>query len=225
MATLLAFSVFWPGHNYPALIVGLLMGAYWARVLKLVRRTRRMAGHGANFVPPEPLGRALRLLWMPIVGLWIILPLLAFFVGRGPGVLAPLFVSPALACLAAAIAVGAFAATLVCWKRMGKSWRMGIDPGDKTQLVCSGPYAYVRHPIYALSSLLMLMTMLVLPSPLMLGVGVIHLLLLQWEARREEQYLVQLHGEDYRIYRSRTGRFVPRSLSPYAPLQSVTHHA
>ena len=129
----------------------------------------------------------------------------------------PLFLSRALAWPAALVAVGAFAATLVCWKRMGKSWRMGIDPADKTQLVCSGPYAYVRHPIYALSSLIMLMTMIVLPSPLMLAVGVIHLRLLQWEAGREERYLLGVHGEEYRLYRTHTGRFLPRSLSGYAP--------
>jgi protein-S-isoprenylcysteine O-methyltransferase Ste14 len=61
------------------------------------------------------------------------------------------------------------------------------------------------------------MTMLVLPTLLMLGVGVIHLLLLQWEAGREERYLLALHGEDYRVYRSRTGRFLPRSWSAYSP--------
>ena len=67
-------------------------------------------------------------------------------------------------------------------KKIGNRLAMGIDPADKTQLICTGPYAYVRHPIYALSSLLMLMTMVIWPSPVMLAVGVVHLLLLQWEA-------------------------------------------
>jgi len=221
MPTVLAFPQAFQNSNWPALIVGLLVAAYWARVVRMVRRTRKAAGHGANFVPPEPLGRALRVLWMPVVGLWVLLPLLAFFVPMVPrGVefaLGRVFYVPLLAWGAALVAIAAFAATLVCWKKMGKSWRMGIDPDDKTQLVCSGPYAYVRHPIYALSSLLMLMTMVVVPSPLMLAVGFIHLALLQWEAGREERYLIQLHGEDYRTYRSHTGRFLPRSLSGYTP--------
>ena len=110
----------------------------------------------------------------------------------------------------AAGGLAAFVATLVCWAKMGNAWRMGIDPNDKTQLVCTGPYAYIRHPIYALSSLLMLMTMLILPSPAMLMIGVVHLLLLQWEARREEEHLLASHGEEYRVYRARTGRFLPR---------------
>lgn len=112
--------------------------------------------------------------------------------------------------IAVVIAVAALGATFVCWKRMGTSWRMGIDPNDRTQLISSGPYAYVRHPIYGLSTLLMLMTMLVIPSPLMIAAGVIHIILLQWEARREEIYLSKAHGEEYTRYMEQTGRFFPR---------------
>ena len=99
---------------------------------------------------------------------------------------------------------------------MGTSWRMGIDPNDKTQLIFSGPYAFVRHPIYGLSSLIMIATLAAVPSPLMILAGVVHLALLQWEARREEHYLIQLHGDEYRNYRQRTGRFFPRSFRAYA---------
>ncbi len=98
---------------------------------------------------------------------------------------------------------------------MGKSWRMGIDPNEKTPLVVSGPYAYVRHPIYALSSVLMLATMLAIPSPLMIAVGITHLLLLQWEARREEQHLIRVHGQLYQNYFDSVGRFVPIHLHAY----------
>jgi protein-S-isoprenylcysteine O-methyltransferase Ste14 len=99
---------------------------------------------------------------------------------------------------------------------MGKSWRMGIDPDEKTVLIFTGPYAYVRHPIYALSSLLMIATVMVLPTPVMIGVAVVHLLLLQWESRREEQNLSRIHGPQYDQYRARTGRFVPVSVHPYS---------
>ena len=200
-------------HNPPALIIGCLMAVYWARVLRLAWKEKRRTGQAANLLPPEPLGRALRLIWFPVIFLWIILPLLAGFAARPFrhwGAFVPLYDQPLVAYVALAVAIAAFVATLVCWKKMGRSWRMGINPDDKTQLVISGPYAYLRHPIYALSSLLMLCTMAILPSPVMLVVGVMHIGLLQWEARREEQYLTRLHGPSYADYAARTGRFVPR---------------
>ena len=196
-------------QNLPALIVGSIMAFYWARVLRLAWKEKRRTGQAANLLPPEPLGRALRIIWFPTIALWIILPLLAGSLGR-TWIFRPLYVSAIIAWSALTVAVAAFTATLVCWKKMGKSWRMGINPNDKTQLIISGPYAYLRHPIYALSSLLMLCTMAILPSPAMLTVGVIHLILLQWEARREEKYLTALHGPTYGDYAAKTGRFVPR---------------
>jgi protein-S-isoprenylcysteine O-methyltransferase Ste14 len=196
-------------HNLPAFIIGCIMAFYWARVLRLAWKEKRRTGQAANLLPPEPLGRALRLIWFPAIFLWIILPV-SVGILQLPWVFQPLYTSAVLAWSALSVAIGAFIATLICWKKMGKSWRMGINPDDKTQLVISGPYAYLRHPIYALSSLLMICTMLILPSPAMLVVGFIHLFLLQWEARREEKYLTALHGPTYADYAAKTGRFVPR---------------
>ena len=99
---------------------------------------------------------------------------------------------------------------------MGSSWRMGIDPNDRTQLIFNGPFAFVRHPIYGLSSLLMIATLLAMPSVAMLAVAGIHIALLQWEARREERHLVTLHGEEYQRYARHTGRFFPRSFRAYS---------
>jgi protein-S-isoprenylcysteine O-methyltransferase Ste14 len=202
-------------NRWAGLLIGLLVGAYWARVVKLVFKTRRLTGKAANFLPPEPLGRALRIVWYPTVVAWMIVPLLVALVPRPPRSLQPLIRQPIVTCIALAVAVAALWATLVCWRRMGKSWRMGIDPAERTQLIISGPYAYVRHPIYSLSSVLMVASVLAVPTPAMLVVGLIHLLFLQWEARREEQYLVQTHGDAYGDYLRHVGRFMPRSLSPY----------
>lgn len=196
--------------SWPALCIGLLVGAYWARVVRLVLKAKHTTGRGANFVPPEPLGRALRVLWYPTVALWIAHPLQAALVPLDFGPLRKIWHAPTLEWIAVATAIGAFLATLVCWKRMGKSWRMGIDPGERTALVFTGPFAYVRHPIYALSTLLMLSSFAAYPSPLMLVVALIHISFLQWEARREERHLLEVHGEPYARYLNSVGRFVPR---------------
>lgn len=196
--------------HLPSLLIGLLMAAYWMRVIHLVRKARRRGGHGANLIPNETTGRYLRLIWFPVVALWIVLPILHGLTTPQPFPLQPFYDSPALAWIAAIIALAAFIATLVCWKKMGKSWRMGIDPNDKTELIITGPYACLRHPIYALSSVLMLSALAAYPCPIMALAAVLHLLLLQWEARREEKYLLSVHGSAYQEYMQRTGRFMPR---------------
>ena len=196
--------------HWHALILGLILAAYWSRVIRMVLKQRGKTGRDANFVPPEPLGRAIRILWYPVVVAWVAHPFMNAYKDRVPGPLAPLVQQDVVAVIGLVLAVAALAASWICWKRMGKSWRMGIDPNESTQLIVAGPYAYVRHPIYALSSLLMIASVLVLPSPLMLVLAVIHLTFLQWEARREERYLLATHGDAYAAYRARVGRFLPR---------------
>lgn len=199
------------------LATGLVMSFYWARVLKLVRKTRKKTGASAQLVPREPLGRALRIVWYPTVAVWVAHPWInvAWPTLLGgtelPAVLTPVVNTPLLWGPALAVLFAALWGTLVCWRRMGKSWRMGINPGEKTELVVSGPYAYVAHPIYALQQVLAVASLAVLPSPVMMAVAVIEVAFLNWEASREEIYLKQVHGEAYAGYRARVGRFIPRS--------------
>lgn len=208
-------------YIYCSLVLGLIVGFYWARVLKLVRKTRKKTGQSAQFVPSEPLGRALRILWYPTVALWVLHPWLtvaAYFIDlRLPALFTPLWTSPLTLYPATAIALLALWGTLICWRKMGTSWRMGINPGEKTELIVSGPYAYVAHPIYALQQLLALASAAILATPLILIVAAIELLFLQWEARREEQHLISVHGEIYANYNRSVGRFIPRSTKPFIP--------
>jgi protein-S-isoprenylcysteine O-methyltransferase Ste14 len=203
----------------PALIIAVILTAYWGRVVRLIYKTRKQAGHAANFAPPEPIGRLLRCLWVPVVLFWIAHPYLAAAtpIQRLPWTMRPIYLSIPVSWCAAAIAGLAMTGTLVCWKRMGNSWRMGIDPAEKTRLIVTGPYAYVRHPIYALSSALMLATVLAVASPIMILIGATHLLLLQWEARREEKHLLAHHGQAYLTYCQNVPRFLPRLVPPRSP--------
>lgn len=207
-------------RNWPALAIGVIIAAYWWRVLRMAYKMRRRTGRAANFVPTEPLGKLLRLIWQPVVWLWIAHPLASAFLAQPPAALRLLYLSLPVRWAAVIVAILAFVLTRLCWKRMGKSWRMGIDPAERTSLVITGPYAYVRHPIYALSSLLMIATVIALPTPLMIAVAIPHLLLLQWEARREERHLCRVHGQPYERYRMDVGRFIPRSLHRYDAAKS-----
>ena len=178
--------------NVPALAIGAIVAAYWGRVLRLSRKMRRKTGRAGNLIPAEPLGRALRVVWAPAVLVWVTHPFITGFSRRLPQLLQPVWSAGVVGSWAAvAVAAGCFAATLACWKRMGRSWRMGIDPAETTPLVATGPYAYVRHPIYSLSQLMMLATLAVVPTAMMIAAAIVHVALLQWESLREERHLLR----------------------------------
>ncbi len=194
----------------PSLLLGLTVAAYWYRVLRMAYKARRLTGRAAHFLPPELLGRLLRAVWIPVVVIWVASPFLDAALTAPPRPVRPLWRSAPLSWCATAVAAACFAATRVCWRRMGKAWRMGIDPSESTSLVANGPFAYVRHPIYALSAVMMLATVVAVPTPAMIGAGAAHVALLVWESRREERYLLRVHGNAYRSYRARVGAFLPR---------------
>jgi protein-S-isoprenylcysteine O-methyltransferase Ste14 len=93
---------------------------------------------------------------------------------------------------------------------MGKSWRIGINSGEKLDLVSTGPYRFVRHPIYALRMVIDVCLFVMAPVPLVLMAAGGDFLLLQLEARREERYMESQHGTVYANYKNSVGRFVPR---------------
>lgn len=202
----------------PLLVIAGVVAAYWYRVVRMARKQRRKTGKAANLIPPEPLGRLLRILWFPVIVTWIAHPAVnGLLKDAPPASLRPLY-EPRLAGWACmAVVVGGFVVTRWCWSRMGKSWRMGIDPGEKTELVFDGLFGYVRHPIYALSAMMMAATMVALPTFLMWVAGTVHIGLLLWESAREERHLVAAHGAAYEEYRRRVGRILPRSVRAYAP--------
>lgn len=202
-------------YSIPLLLIGGTIAFYWQQVLRMASKQRKRTGKAANLIPPEPLGRLLRILWTPIVVIWIAHPVAAAFWADPPAVARPLFAVWWITWLSAGIVMAGMAITRSCWKRMGRNWRMGIDPSEKTSLVFDGLFAYVRHPIYALSAGMMSATMVALPTPLMLTAGLLHIVLLVWESAREERHLLAVHGRDYQMYRQRVGRLIPWSVRPY----------
>jgi protein-S-isoprenylcysteine O-methyltransferase Ste14 len=148
--------------------------------------------------------------WIPVVVVWVAHPFFTAVARWAPLPLRPVYESAWVAWPAAVCAGVCLWASRVCWKTMGKNWRMGIDPGEQNALVVAGPFAYVRHPIYALSQGMMVVTVVAIPSPVMIAAGVVHVLLLQWEARREEGHLKGVHGSKYDEYCAGVGRFIPR---------------
>ena len=200
-------------RDYPLLVVALTISAYWLRVGAMVVRARRKQHHDVGVIPERSAERALWLILVPVIACWCALPWLGLTHVRGTFAV-PAFArdTPAYAAvrwLAAAAAVLCLVLTIQCWRRMGRDWRMDISDRN-TSLITDGLFARVRHPIYAFSIALMIATAIVLPSVPMLVVALAHVVLMNVKARSEEAHLARMHGDAYRRYVERTGRFVPR---------------
>lgn len=200
----------------PALILGCTVLFYWCCVGGMVVRVRRDAKRiGRVLIPAQRAERLMWVVWVPVVLAWIALPLLASMTaGAGNGLIG----LPAIAVtqemrivrsVAAALAVICLLASIWCWRHMGRHWRMGVDPSQTGKLFTDGPFACVRHPIYALSIALMMFSTIVVPSPVLIFIGVTHITLMHVKARNEERFLLDKYGAQYQEYCRSTGRFIP----------------
>ncbi len=81
-------------------------------------------------------------------------------------------------------------------------------------VITTGPYAYVRHPMY-LCFLLLGTGIFLLTANWFLGGGFLLVILLVMIVRTpiEERALLNAYGQEYADYTKRTGRFFPRVIS------------
>jgi protein-S-isoprenylcysteine O-methyltransferase Ste14 len=137
------------------------------------------------------------LLFWPATWLWIAL-------GYAPLSEPPLRAF-GLALVAAGAALSASSVFL-----MGRAWRIGIDPENRTDLADRGPYRWIRHPIYGGWLVMLVGQILVVPHPVVDAVALLTTAGVVFEAVREERHLHRTFGERYARYAASTGRFAPR---------------
>ena len=94
------------------------------------------------------------------------------------------------------------------WARvtLGRSWGMPMTLHDNPELVTSGPYRLVRHPIYTALSLMLIGTSLVYPVAIL--PCLITIVYCTYAARREERDLEQRFPA-YAEYKQRSKFIVP----------------
>lgn len=194
-------------------IIAATVVAYWLGIGTMIVRVRRHTRSGVGVVPEQRMERVMWLLWLPLAAAWIALSFLALSREGPPFGLpdfarAPWYGVARLAAAAAAIA--ALAATIKCWSRMGKDWRMAVTAEPDQPLITDGLFGRIRHPIYAFSILLVLCTVVVVPTAPMAACGAGLVALWVVKALNEERHMLRQHGDAYATYLARTGRFLPR---------------
>jgi len=91
---------------------------------------------------------------------------------------------------------------------MGRNWRMCVDDRP-TSLVTDGPFGFVRNPIYAGTILLNVGMAVLTQTPWAVMIAYAGAWFVAVQARLEETHLESLHGDAYRAYAARVGRFFP----------------
>jgi protein-S-isoprenylcysteine O-methyltransferase Ste14 len=141
----------------------------------------------------------------PLGGLLSGLLLVAAFLARDHLGLPPIMENAVLRNRLAGLA-GVLALSLFAWSHAA------LPPSARGQRLCTtGPYRYVRHPLYAgLLYLVSLGLALFLNNCVFLLWAVLLHPLWHQVIRYEERLMVDLFGDEYREYQKRTGRFFPR---------------
>ena len=110
------------------------------------------------------------------------------------------------------VGLGGVTVLLFSWvhRALGANWSMPAEIKERQTLITSGPYRWVRHPMYttifvwAIAFLLMSANWLV--GGTWFGLGLVASALVHVE----ESTLIDTCGETYRAYMRRTGRLLPR---------------
>ena len=90
----------------------------------------------------------------------------------------------------------------------------GITPTSATrkqhQLVTSGPYRWVRHPLYTVGSSMFIALGMMADNWFIITLGVLAFLAMASRTPKEEANLIEKFGDEYREYIKRTGRYFPK---------------
>jgi protein-S-isoprenylcysteine O-methyltransferase Ste14 len=89
-----------------------------------------------------------------------------------------------------------------------------ITPTSATRkqhsLVTSGPYHWVRHPLYTVGSFMFISFGMMADNWFIAVLGILTFILMAIRTPKEEANLIEKFGDEYREYMKRTGRFLPK---------------
>ena len=159
---------------------------------------------------------ASRRLWRGGIGLRLVLILLIAAVVRTPSLREFLAEtqrsashSDILGATGVALCVLGFGLAISARWYLGRNWGMPMSRKEQPELVTSGPYAYLRHPIYTgliLATLGSAIGVNIFWAVMLVPVGAYFI----YSARREEAVMLQQFPDQYAAYMRRTGMLAPR---------------
>ncbi len=142
---------------------------------------------------------------IPLSGLTFLSVLLLLRLFRGGGLAVH---GPVLGVIGAVVFASGIALAIWARVQLGRNWGMPMTQKAEPELVTSGPYRFVRHPIYSGLILGVLGTALVTN---LIGLIIVAILgaYFYYSASVEERNLIETFPTAYPAYRTRTKMLIP----------------
>jgi protein-S-isoprenylcysteine O-methyltransferase Ste14 len=191
-------------------ITAVVLSAMWistALVLRIVIQVRRTGDTGLRAATGPRFSVAW---WTSVTFVVAVVTVVTAPVLLAAGTVDALTDSVGLRLAGVGLAVIGIAGNFAAQLRMGASWRIGVDRGERTALVTSGAFGWARNPIF--TAMIATAVGVTATAPTALGAAGCGLLVAAIEAQVrlvEEPHLRAAHGAAYRAYTRSVGRFVP----------------
>ncbi len=118
--------------------------------------------------------------------------------------------SPAIGMIGLAATVAGIAFAIWARWHLGENWSATVTLKEGHELIRTGPYRRIRHPIYTGMLLAFVGTALALGEyRALISVGIV-LFAFYIKAKKEERFLTQEFGEKFREHARYTGMFFPK---------------
>ena len=92
--------------------------------------------------------------------------------------------------------------------QMSKSWRIGIDYDEKTELISHGLFKYSRNPVFLGMLISYTGIFLITPNILSFSILTVSYVAIQIQVRLEEEYLESVQGNLYLNYKNSVRRWL-----------------
>ncbi|HZS01434.1 MAG TPA: isoprenylcysteine carboxylmethyltransferase family protein [Chloroflexota bacterium] len=160
-----------------------------------------VAGLGAKRDTHPHLGQSFGLLFAMIAAFALPhVPILSF-VNFAP-------VNPALSIVGLILCVAGMAVLVSARQHLGRNWSQTVSAKEGHELVTSGPYRYVRHPMYAGGLLACLGSAIVCGGPFVFLLAFLTPIFL-WRVGAEDHLMEQQFPDAYPAYEQRTRALIP----------------
>jgi len=144
-----------------------------------------------------------------IFGLWFAIALYAFFPEQYKYILPFWYMeNEVVQHVGGALVVVSFIWVIIAQNQMAKSWRIGINYNEKTELCTNGVFKVSRNPVFLGILISNIGTFLIIPNAITFTVLVLTFASLQFQIRLEEEYLLNSHGKEYQNYKNQVRRWI-----------------